>query len=363
MTRHIPTSSSKLCEQFGLDIAQRRQRLEFLELEDSDHTLATELSESVITPNVGGIIDQFYAKLVTDPGAFSFISDDETLSRLKKTQIKYLLTLGVGFDTEEYFEDRLRVGLVHDRVGLPLTIYQCSYNVLQKIIIGYIRKMLPGDCADAVIEFLLKIISLDMSLAIEAYHDLQVQGLTRSLDNMKDRQRSLQRRVSTDELTGALSRSQILKDLQRSMQNAKNDRRNLSVIMLDIDFFKRVNDQYGHQTGDQVLTQISKRFKTSIRNVDMVGRYGGEEFLVILPDANMDTSNQIAERIRAHAASSPIKSGEAIINVSVSAGVTMFVDTDSAESLLERADKALYEAKEGGRNRVVYLGVESGSPS
>ncbi len=363
MTRYTPIPPSKLCERFGLDIAQRRQRLAFLELEDSDHVLATELLEGVIRPNVGGIIDQFYAKLVTDPGALSFISNDETLNRLKKTQIKYLSTLGVGFDTEEYFEDRLRVGLVHDRVGLPLTTYQCAYNILQKIIIVYIRKMLPGDRIDAVMEFLLKIISLDMSLAIEAYHDLQVQGLTRSLDNMKDRQRVLQRRVSTDGLTGVLSRSQILEDLQRYIQNAQNDSSDLSVMMLDIDFFKRVNDQYGHQTGDLVLIQIAQRFKAAVRHVDLVGRYGGEEFLVILPDADMKTSVQIAERIRSHAASSPIKNDEHVISVSISGGVTMFVATDSAESLIDRADRALYEAKEGGRNRVVYLSAEDDSHS
>ncbi len=357
MTKLTSIPSSNLCGHFGLDKEQRRLRLAFLELDDSDHAHATELIERVIKPNIDSIIDQFYAKLITDPCAFSFIESGEVIGRLKKTQKNHLLSLGIAFDTEAYFDNRLRVGLVHDQVGLPLTTYQCAYNALQQIIIAYIRSMLPVENFDAAVRFLLKIISLDMSLAIEAYHGVQVQGLERSLDHLKDHQRSLQRRVSIDELTEVLSRSQIMEDLRRCMQHAKDHHQNLSIIMLDIDFFKRVNDQYGHQAGDMVLMQMAKRFKTSVRNVDMVGRYGGEEFLVVLPDADIGISQQIAERIRAHVVSSPINNAGCTINVSVSGGIAKFDETDSIESLIDRADKALYKAKEGGRNRVVYMGL------
>lgn len=357
MTKPTALPLSSLCDRFGLDIDQRRQRLAFLALDDSDHAYATELIERVIKPNIDSIIDQFYAKLITDPCAFSFIENDEVIGRLKKTQKKHLLSLGIAFDTEVYFDNRLRVGLVHDQVGLPLTTYQCAYNALQLIIIAYIRRMLPVENFDAAVRFLLKIISLDMSLAIEAYHGVQVQGLERSLKHSKDRQRSLQRRVSIDELTEVLSRRQIMEDLKRCMQQAKDHHQNLSIIMLDIDYFKRVNDQYGHQAGDLVLMQMAKRFKTSVRNVDMVGRYGGEEFLVVLPDADIETSQQIAERIRAHVVSSPINNVEFTINVSVSGGITMFKDDDNIESLIDRADKALYKAKEDGRNRMVFMGL------
>jgi len=353
MTKLTALASSSLCDQFGLGTVQRRQRLAFLELSDEDHAHAAELISHVINPNIDSIIDQFYAKLITDPGAFSFIENDEVVGRLKQTQKKHLLSLGIGFDSEAYFDNRLRVGLVHDQVGLPLTTYQCAYNALQQIIIVNIRSMLPAENVDAAVRFLLKIISLDMSLAIEAYHGVQVQGLERSLDHLKDRQRSLQRRVSIDELTEVLSRSQILEDLRRCMQHAKDHHHYLSIIMLDIDFFKRVNDQYGHPAGDLVLMQVAQRFKTAVRNVDMVGRYGGEEFLVVLPDADIEISKQIAERIRAHVVSSPINNAECTIHVSVSGGIAVFDEMDSIESMIDRADKALYQAKEAGRNRVI----------
>lgn len=358
----LPTES--LCERFRLTRESRQQRLDFLELNESDHLLATELLDEVIKPNIDEIVDLFYVKLMTDPGAKRFIGSNDLLTHLKETQVKYLLTLGAGFDTEAYFESRLRAGLAHAWVGLPLTTYHCGFHVQQCLILSFIKKSLPATRYEPLMVYLLKVVSLDMSLAIEAYHSVQMQGLSRSLDNMKDRQRALQDRVSTDSLTSVFSRSQILENLERSINDARDSGgdNGLSIVMLDIDCFKLINDRYGHQVGDLVLSQMARRFMASVRDADMIGRLGGEEFLAILPSADKVRSIQIAERVRTHTSSSPIKSDDALIDVTVSGGVATLSDQDDAKSLLARADRALYQAKDAGRNKVVYLDV-SGSDS
>jgi len=357
MIEPIQISSESLCEKFGLTSEQRQQRLAFLGLVKSDHLLALELLEEVIKPNIDDLIDCFYARLMSDPGARQFIGNKGLLNHLKKTQAQYLLTLGIGFDTEAYYESRLRAGLAHAWIGLPLTTYHCGYHIQQHLILSFIKRMVPQERFEPLLLFLLKIVSLDMSLAIEAYHSVQVQGLTRSLDNMKDRQRVLQDRVSTDSLTSVFSRSQIMESLEKSIHEVGDSGDGLSIIMLDIDCFKQVNDHYGHQAGDLVLKQLARRFMTSIRNADMIGRFGGEEFLAILPGADKDRSLQVAERIRTHTSSSPIKNDNGLIDVTVSGGVATLSDGDDSKSLLARADKALYRAKREGRNKVVYLDV------
>jgi len=363
MNDFTQVSSESLCEKFGLDSVQRQQRLELLDLVEGDHLLAAELLDGVIEPNLDEIIERFYSKIMSDPVAQRLIDSDDLLSHLKKTQAEYLLTLGIGFDTEAYFESRLRAGLAHAWVGLPLTTYQCGFHIQQHLILSSIRKTLPEGRFEALLLFLLKIVSLDMSLAIEAYHNVQVQGLTRSIEKMKDHQRALQDRVSIDSLTAVFSRSQIMEELERSVSVAGSSGESLSIIMLDLDFFKQINDSHGHHAGDLVLKQVANRFRASIRDADMVGRVGGEEFLAILPGADMATSLRIAERIRAHTSSSPVKYDEGLIDVSVSGGVTTCSGEDDPQSLLERADKALYRAKEEGRNRVVYLDAVTSGPS
>jgi len=359
MTEFKESISSTLCQQFGLNKEQRLQRLRLLDLSDDEKVIAEILIKNVIEPNITEIVNEFYAKLMEDPTAREFISDIELLNRLKKTQSKYLLNLGVNFNTQTYFESRLRAGLAHAWVGLPLVTYQCGYYIQQKIIVHYIKSMVDKHKIDVLTNFLLKIIALDMSLAIESYHGLQIQGLSQSLDKMQDRHRQLQEKSSKDSLTGVLTRGQILENLDQCIKKAKEKSQQLSIIMVDIDNFKKINDKFGHQAGDYVLRQMANRFKSAIRSIDNIGRIGGEEFLIILPNAELDIAINIAERIRTHVSTTPVKSEDILLNVSVSEGVTEFVGGDTAKTLIAKADKALYEAKNNGRNRVVYLDAKT----
>jgi two-component system cell cycle response regulator len=130
----------------------------------------------------------------------------------------------------------------------------------------------------------------------------------------------------------------------------------LTVLVLDIDYFKSVNDTYGHDAGDDVLREFSTRLKKSIRGIDLACRYGGEEFVVVMPDTDMAVAAMVAERVRRGIATEPfpIEQGKKHLEVTISIGIASLTrTTDSAADILKRADQALYRAKRDGRNRVV----------
>ena len=132
----------------------------------------------------------------------------------------------------------------------------------------------------------------------------------------------------------------------------------LSVIMIDIDFFKKVNDTYGHSCGDAVLKQVARVIQASVRGNDLAARYGGEEFCILLPDADEESARQAAERVREIVSSTSTNYAEKSLTVTVSLGVAQYdASRDvSAKSLIDRADQALYSSKQKGRNRVTVSG-------
>jgi diguanylate cyclase (GGDEF)-like protein len=125
--------------------------------------------------------------------------------------------------------------------------------------------------------------------------------------------------------------------------------------MIDIDHFKAINDAHGHQAGDHVLREISRRFREGLRAVDALGRYGGEEFLVILPHTSEEDARQTAERLRRAIADEPFRAAGQAFEVTVSIGVAAYPSSaaDTPNALIHEADAALYRAKQAGRNRVV----------
>ena len=153
----------------------------------------------------------------------------------------------------------------------------------------------------------------------------------------------------TDPLTGILNRRAILEELSQRMNHHLYDFEHLSILMLDIDFFKKINDNYGHIVGDKVLIKVSEIISQLIRGFDTVGRYGGEEFLVILPNTNSENAYKAAERIRKKIEETEF---DDIEHLTVSIGFTSYAD-ESIESLINKADQNLYEAKKTGRNKVV----------
>jgi diguanylate cyclase (GGDEF)-like protein len=161
----------------------------------------------------------------------------------------------------------------------------------------------------------------------------------------------------TDALTGLNNRRYFQHIYTQEMRRARRYKKFLSLVMIDVDDFKKFNDTYGHLNGDRVLEKLGQIISRMLRNVDYAFRYGGEEFLAVLPETNLDNALQVAERLRASIEQETISliGGNATGGVTVSIGVACFPrDADNQESLLAFVDSLLYRAKEGGKNRVYY---------
>ena len=165
---------------------------------------------------------------------------------------------------------------------------------------------------------------------------------------------ALRLQATHDSLTGLLNRASILDALHSELSRAAREKQPVSLVMADLDRFKQINDTWGHLTGDAVLFEASRRMKAAVRRYDSVGRYGGEEFLIVLPGCDRDSAQIQAERIRESVSSDLFSAGPLFLRVTCSLGVSCRVDTAGAESdhLVREADLALYRAKDNGRNRV-----------
>jgi two-component system, cell cycle response regulator len=168
---------------------------------------------------------------------------------------------------------------------------------------------------------------------------------------------SMRYAATRDSLTGLLNRGETLDFLSRESERSRRTGKPLSVILADVDHFKKVNDTLGHLYGDEALKEVAKRFRSKMRVYDGVGRYGGEEFLMILTDCDLMTALIRADELRAAVASKPIVSIRASSNVTVSMGVAVSVDhaDGDIDALLNQADRGLYAAKQKGRNRVEHV--------
>lgn len=167
--------------------------------------------------------------------------------------------------------------------------------------------------------------------------------------------KSLEEYSSTDALTGLKNRAAFDTTYRRYFSSAYSDKTELSVIIIDIDFFKKFNDTYGHLVGDDCLVTVASCLKSVVtRPEDLNARYGGEEFVVVLPNTSIEGAKRVAERIRSLIATTPFKASGTTLYITVSLGIASVIpsDVDGQDTLFKKADDALYQAKEGGRNRV-----------
>lgn len=165
--------------------------------------------------------------------------------------------------------------------------------------------------------------------------------------------KTVQEMSITDSLTEVATRRYFLERLSEEIRRSMRHKSNLSLLMLDIDHFKETNDKFGHLVGDVVLREVAVILKSNLREIDVIGRYGGEEFSILLTGIDREGAFQVAERIRENIESAIFKAYDELVTSTVSIGISVFPeDGVDMEALIESADKALYKAKESGRNRV-----------
>ncbi len=180
--------------------------------------------------------------------------------------------------------------------------------------------------------------------AVEVFSDVSAKK------KMEQRAGELERLAFTDALTGVANRRYIQFKVEQALQEVEQFGRKIGLLMIDLDEFKRVNDAYGHEAGDIVLRTISNTLTQSLRPRDLVGRWGGEEFLVIVK-ALHGTIEEIAERCRRLIAESAVRVENETLRITVSVGATLIRQGDSADSAVKRADNLMYQSKVSGRNR------------
>ena len=200
-----------------------------------------------------------------------------------------------------------------------------------------------------LIAYSLIIICLTFSILISLNNCLIIesQKVSNDIEELKNKFEKL---ASVDSLTGLLSRMKIDETLSAEIVRFNRYQRTFSIMLLDIDFFKEINDSYGHLKGDKILVDVTKLLTANVRETDAVGRWGGDEFLIVVPDSDIGATKVLAEKLRKSIAENPSLS-EAFVSVSI--GVANIIPGETINEIVSRADRALYSAKAGGRNLVV----------
>jgi diguanylate cyclase (GGDEF)-like protein len=358
-----PTDQS-LADQMHLHEVEiaRRKELFGLTQEDGGHL---SVARSAILEDIEAIVDEFYERQTSIPEVAVVIGDRETLERLHAAQRTYVGELFSGCYDRDYVNSRLRVGLVHKRIGVEPKYFFAAVKVLRDIL----RRALSDRLAEsprlpATLDALDKVLCFDAELIFETYMQTVLSELEATRDQMIQYARGLEEKVAqrtrelaelsrTDALTGLLNRRAFLDDLHRELARAKRNAAALTLVCFDVDGFKLVNDAHGHQKGDALLNVIGTEVLALTREVDIASRYGGDEFLVGLPDTDLIGAQLFMERLAARI------EGRTGLTISVGIVQTGPERFQGVDEFVQRADLAMYDSK---RHRKVAESPAPGSP-
>ncbi|MDH5611434.1 MAG: GGDEF domain-containing protein [Gammaproteobacteria bacterium] len=198
----------------------------------------------------------------------------------------------------------------------------------------------------------LLVIIHNMTIELKKYHDRLEETINElKVENTERKQaiKELEELSTTDPLTSIYNRRKFNELLASEIERSKRYKTNLSIIMCDIDHFKKINDTFGHDVGDNALKVFSEKINNNLREVDMFARWGGEEFMILMPNSNIENASSVAEKLRKIIEETKVKK---IDTFTASFGVTHLNEGDTTESLIKRVDEAMYKAKNSGRNKV-----------
>ena len=273
--------------------------------------------------------DEFEEKALRqfETGAVKELSQTELIN--KRRYFRYMAPLYIEQDCLQcHKHQNYAIGEVKGGISISLDIEELQSkirrNIITIVVFGIITTLL-----------LLGLIYFFMS---------------RLIKKLEEARRTIERIAITDELTDLFNRRHIMSRLEEEFEKFKRLKKNVSCIMADVDNFKAINDSYGHLVGDQVLKAISHRIRSTVRAYDILGRYGGEEFLIIMPDTGLEDAGELAERVRARVKEERVNNAA----ITLSLGVVCVEEKDrSVDDIIRRADQNLYKAKKGGKDRVV----------
>jgi len=339
-----------------VDTRRLKNRLGYFQIGPDDADAIREIHE-IIDPMIDEIVSIFYAQIGNFNNLNRIISQHSSPEKLKKTFRRFVLEMGINIDTAAYAESRLKVGVVHAHIGLNPHWYLGAYSNLQGILSDIIMEACGNNherCRQ-LNGILSRIIMFESALGIDAYHLNTVRKLSDSLDQAKKLEKILQVSARTDGLTGVLNKKAFLEELQLELDRSRRYSHPMALLFIDFDHFKMLNDTHGHQLGDTVLQRSVQTILKTIRTSDIIGRYGGEEFVIALVECTAEDAYSTAERIRRNIAGNVIQKRRTGVVIPVTVSIGLHVPTPQqrkAATVLRYADRALYVAKNGGRNRV-----------
>ena len=273
--------------------------------------------------------DEFEEKALRqfETGAVKELSRTELVN--KRRYFRYMAPLYIEQDCLQcHKHQNYAIGEVRGGISISLDIEKLqskiSYNTITIVVFGIITTLL-----------LLGLIYFFMS---------------RLIKKLEEARQTIEKIAITDQLTEVFNRRHIMSRFEEEFEKFKRLKKKVSCIMADIDNFKAVNDSYGHLAGDQVLKAVSHRIRNTVRAYDILGRYGGEEFLIIMPDTSVEDARELAERIRTRVKEETVNNA----TITLSLGVVCVEESDrSVDDIIRRADQNLYKAKKDGKDRVV----------
>jgi diguanylate cyclase (GGDEF)-like protein len=356
------------CASFGFDDVRVAETISMLGLVAAHHAQAEQIRKEVIGPDSEALVDSCFS-IFAENTRFLPVEKQIGVDRFRREWQDQLLCYGRSFDTPAYFADRLAVAATFARVKIPMNLLQAKHLVTHRVLIDRICERFTGstEMLRHAVECVTRLTSLDLYLAAEGYHMPEINEMTHAVSGLREEISRLRHDASTDHLTGMMNYANLMEALQQHIDGTQDRsgqgkrRRYLCLAMIDLDHFKKINDTYGHVIGDFVLRHVAGRIKAAVRDFDMVGRFGGEEFVIIMADTNLQVAQSIAERVRQVVMDTPLHLKEFSIQITISLGVAMLMEGERKEALLERADAAMYEAKKAGRNRVKIAASGGGS--
>ncbi len=340
-----------LLDQMQISDFEITSRMKLLDLNTAKLKKLASLQDR-ISAVLGAIVDEFYQKQTQNEEVTLLIGDSETLARLRRSQYDYVLELFSGRYDGEYVNSRLRIGMVHKRIGVEPKLYLSAVRTLKEILGRVISSYLEDpEELNSQLDTLDKLIYFDTTLVFDAY----IQSLMNEVDAARERTEKyahdLERKVQsrtielekiarTDPLTGLYNRRSMADVFERELAHARRKKGILCCAYFDIDEFKGINDTKGHLYGDQVLIAVGEAVNSSIREVDIGCRYGGDEFCVILPDCGMEDARIICDRIIR-------KFNETFPTHTLSIGIAQkgIDDTPTTQDLIKAADQKMYQSK------------------
>ncbi len=347
-----------LAEQMQISEREVEQRKHLLNFTEADALLLAR-HKNFIASHIEQVVDDFYSAQVKIPEIALLIGDAETLRLLRNAMRRYILELFDGHYDGDYVNRRLRIGKVHKRIGVAPKLYISAIWLLQQTlnqtIATHIHAAGDQDCANQLQSALNKLMTLDTGFVFDTYIaslvsevDAAKQEMANYASSLEEvvaqRTRELQELSRRDNLTQLYNQRAFYEIFRLELASAARYRDAMSLVYLDLNHFKQLNDQQGHLTGDELLTRVGHVLLEHVRETDFACRYGGDEFTIIMPRTNAASAEQVCRRL----AQAPLNfdSGDIPISLSIGYVTTGPDEFDDIDTLIKKADQAMYVAKE-----------------